>query len=67
MKKLLKTLFWAFVFIMAFVAFNQRFNEGWDDSIHNPNNQPLVLKCAFNLGIHPDSVTQSQFNARYLK
>ena len=40
--------------------------EVWRGSIHNPNNQPFVLECAFNLGIPIDSVTQEQFNHRYL-
>ena len=37
-----------------------------DYDIRNPINQPYVLETAFNLGISPDQVTQSQFNQRYL-
>lgn len=37
------------------------------DSIYNPENQPYVLECAFNLGIDIEDVTQKQFNERYLK
>lgn len=40
--------------------------EVWRSSIHNPDNQPYVLECAFNLSIPIDSVTQEQFNHRYL-
>lgn len=40
--------------------------ELWFNSIHNPENQPYVLECAFNLNISIDSVTQEQFNHRYL-
>lgn len=39
----------------------------WEDDINNPDNQPYVLEVAFNLGIDVDSVTQAQFNDRYLK
>jgi len=40
--------------------------EIWRNSIYNSDNQPSVLKCAFNLGIPIDSVTQEQFDHRYL-
>lgn len=39
----------------------------WDNSIYNPDNQPYVLEVAFNLGIPIDSVSQAQFNERYIK
>ncbi len=37
----------------------------WDNSIHNPTNQPFVLEVAFDLEIPIDSVTQKQFDKRY--
>ena len=37
----------------------------WDNSIHNPSNQPFVLEVSFNLEIPIDSVTQEQFDERY--
>ncbi len=48
-------------------SFNNTNDVRWKDNINNPDNQPYVLECAFNLRIHPDSVTQEQFNQRYLK
>lgn len=39
----------------------------WCDDISNPANQPYVLEVAFNLDIPYDSVTQEQFNTRYLR
>ena len=39
----------------------------WLNSIRNPINQPFVLEVAFNLSIPIESVTQEQFNQRYLQ
>lgn len=39
----------------------------WEDDISNPDNQPYVLEVAFNLDIPVDSVTQAQFNMRYVR
>ena len=39
----------------------------WPNSIKNPENDPYILECAFNLGIEPHEVTQRQFNQRYTK
>lgn len=38
----------------------------WADNIHNPDNQDFVVEVAFNLGISDSSVTQEQFNERYI-
>lgn len=38
----------------------------WFNSIYNPHNLPYMLEVAFNLSIPIDSVTQAQFNERYL-
>jgi len=35
--------------------------------VHNPDNQPFRLECAFNLGIEAEEVSQLQFKERYLK
>jgi hypothetical protein len=67
LRKTLHILFWVTIITIAFYAFVQNFNKGYDNSIHNPANQPYILEVAFNLGIHVDSVTQEQFNQRYLK
>jgi hypothetical protein len=54
--------------VYLFVQFsNQIKSQRYENSIKNPENQPFVLECAFNLGIPIDSVTQEQFNERYLK
>ena len=45
----------------------QMLSEKWFDSIHNPINQPFVLEIATKLEIHQDSVTQEQFEQRYLR
>lgn len=37
----------------------------WEDSIHNPANEPYILEVAFNLGIDPSEVTRGQFTNRY--
>lgn len=68
MKKILTYIGICIMWIVAFYGLVQSFNTDeprWKDSIHNPDNQPYVLECAFNLDIHPDSVTQEQFNKRY--
>lgn len=38
----------------------------WNHSIHNPSNRPYIIEIAFNLGIPADSITQLQFDQRYL-
>jgi len=38
----------------------------WADNIHNPDNEEYVVEVAFNLDIPVDSVTQEQFNQRYI-
>lgn len=69
MKNIVKHIAIILMWIIAIYGLVQSFSSDitWEDNIHNPDNQPFVLECAFNLGIHPDSVTQEQFNARYLK
>ena len=47
-------------FIMA--VYNKM---NWSYSIHNKDNDPYIVECAFNLGINPHEVTQKQFNNRY--
>lgn len=67
MKNILKHIVIALMWCIAIYGLVQSFSSDlrWEDNIHNPNNQPFVLECAFNLNIHPDSVTQEQFNQRY--
>ena len=36
------------------------------DAVDNPNNWEYVIEVAFNLDIPVDSVTQEQFNERYI-
>jgi len=38
----------------------------WNHSIYNPFNQPYVLEISAALGIPHDSITQLQFDQRYL-
>ena len=41
-------------------------NVSWEDNIYNPENEEFVVEVAFNLDIPVKSVTQAQFNERYL-
>lgn len=38
----------------------------WSDDIRNKDNKEYVAEVAFNLGIEPNRVSQTQFNNRYL-
>ena len=38
----------------------------WEDDINNPINEEYVVEVAFNLEIDIESVTQEQFNDRYI-
>jgi hypothetical protein len=58
---LIITVCMAVMIVMAVINTRQ-----WPDSIHNPVNAEYVLEVAFNLDIPVDSVTQEQFNNRYL-
>ena len=69
MREKLKNVIAGLIWIVAIYGLVQSFSDTndvrWKDNINNPDNQPYVLECAFNLSIHPDSVTQEQFNRRY--
>jgi len=52
-----------FILLLGILAIS--FSLYWDGSIYNKENDPYIFEVAFNLGIHPDSVTQKQFNQRY--
>lgn len=71
MKRILKHIVIIAMWIIAIYGVVQSLSDTndvrWKDNIRNPSNQPYVLECAFNLSIHPDSVTQEQFNQRYLR
>jgi len=59
------------IVILFLIAFVIRCTVGvvqYDkDDIRNPDNAEFVVEVAFNLDIPVDSVTQEQFNERYLK
>lgn len=38
----------------------------WENDINNPINEEYVIEVAFNLDIDIESVTQKQFNDRYI-
>lgn len=71
LKSGLNYIFNVFLVVLAIYLVMQFGNQlklhSYKNSIKNPDNQPYVLECAFNLGIPVDSVTQEQFNERYLK
>ena len=55
-------------FIIALAVVLAVYNKiTFKDSIHNPDNAPYIIECAFNLDIQPGQVTQKQFNQRYNK
>lgn len=57
------------IVIVLIIAFAVRCSiqvVNYGDSINNPANEEFVVEVAFNLDIPVDSVTQEQFNARYL-
>ena len=67
MKKIITIL--ALAFTLASCSLGKRISVDacpkWTNNIHNPENEEFVEEVAFNLGIHADQVTQSQFNKRY--
>lgn len=67
MKKLILFFaLWLVVMIAGISYTIKQERKQWANSIYNEANRDYVIEVAFNLGISPDSVTQKQFNNRYL-